>query len=136
MRLLPILSVASHEKDQQKFFSPRDFSEVTPVERSRVSVSGLHREGLGLSVIGRIDQRETTDPNAPPSGFVLAATAFALPHSDGRMELFLVDPTRVETIEAFEKEFPIAMNLEAWLDTVEATAPAFGADQVARVDCF
>ena len=130
MRLLPILkgnADASHEKHQRKFFNPHDFSEVAPVERSRISVSGLHRDGLGLPVIGRIAQSGVTDPNAPPSGFVLAATALVLPDSDGRMDLFFADPTRVETIDAFEKELPVAMDLEAWLDAVEATAPPFGA---------
>jgi pimeloyl-ACP methyl ester carboxylesterase len=129
MRLLPILkgnSVASHDKDQRKFFNPHDFSEVVPVEISRISVSGLHRDGLGIPVIGRIAQ-SGTDPNAPRSGFVLAATALVLPDSDGRMDLFYADPTRVDTIEAFEKELPVAMDLEAWLDAVEATGPPLSA---------
>jgi pimeloyl-ACP methyl ester carboxylesterase len=78
-------------------------------------------------VIGRIAGSGVTDPNAPRSGFVLAATALVLPDSDGRMDLFFADPTRVETIEAFEKELPVAMDLEAWLDAVEATGPPSGA---------
>jgi hypothetical protein len=40
-----------------------------------------------------------------------------------RIDLFFADPTRVETIEAFEKELPVAVDLEAWLDAVEATGP-------------
>jgi hypothetical protein len=71
--LLPILkndSVASQRKHQKGFFNPRDLSEITPIGRSRVTVSGLHRDGLGLSVIGRIAQSGVTDPNAPGSGFV------------------------------------------------------------------
>jgi hypothetical protein len=86
MRLLTILegnSVASHDKDQRKFFNPHDFSEVTPIERSRANVSGLHREGLGLPVIVRSTQGAVTEPNAPRSGFVLAATALVLPHFGG-----------------------------------------------------
>jgi Alpha/beta hydrolase family len=43
------------------------------------------------------------------------------------MDLFLADPTRAETIEAFEKELPVAMDLEAWLNEVEAAGPPSGA---------
>jgi hypothetical protein len=79
LKLLPILkndSVASQRKHQKGFFNPRDLSEITPIGRSRVTVSGLHRDGLGLSVIGRIAQSGVTDPNAPGSGFVAPATVF------------------------------------------------------------
>jgi hypothetical protein len=53
-------------------------------------------------------------------GFVLAATALVLPDSDGHMDFFLADSTKLETIRIFEK-------LEAWLDKVEATGPPVGA---------
>jgi pimeloyl-ACP methyl ester carboxylesterase len=130
LKLLPILkndSVASQRKRQKGFFNPPDLSEITPVGRSRVTVSGLHRDGLGLPVIGRIAQSGVTDPNAPGSGFVVPATALVLPDSGRRMELLLIDPTSVETIEAFGKELPVAMDLEAWLNAVEATGPPVGA---------
>ncbi|MGA7880354.1 MAG: hypothetical protein WCD63_05730, partial [Terrimicrobiaceae bacterium] len=64
--------------DQRKFFGPGEFSEITPVERSRLNVSGLHREGLGLPVIGWLSQNGVVDPNAPSSGFLVAATALVL----------------------------------------------------------
>ena len=51
----------------------------TPVEKSRAIVSGLHREGLGLPVVGRLSQNRIVDPNAPSSGFLVAATALVLP---------------------------------------------------------
>jgi hypothetical protein len=128
MRLLPILKGNTvGEERRRHFFNPRDFSEVTPVEKSRVRVSDLHRDGLGLPVIGRISQSEKLDPNVPSFGFIVAATALVLPGSNGNMALFFADPTRVETIEAFGENIPVAMNLEAWLDAAEATGPRFGA---------
>ena len=99
---------------------------MTPVERSRVNVSGLHREGLGLPVVGRLSQNGVVNPNAPSSGFLVAATTLVLPGSEGNMDLFLTDPMRVETIDDLGKELPVAMNLEAWLDAAEATGPSFG----------
>ena len=114
--------------DQRESFGADEFSEMTPVERSRVNVSGLHREGLGLPVVGRLSQNGVVNPNAPSSGFLVAATTLVLPGSEGNMDLFLTDPMRVETIDDLEKELPVAMNLEAWLDAAEATGPSFGAD--------
>ena len=128
LELLPILkenSVAPHDTDQTKLVNPHELVEIVPVERYRKSVSDLHREGLGLPVIARMAR--VTDPNAPISGFVVPATAFVLPSSDGGMELLLVDPTSVETIEAFGNTFPVAMDLEAWLNAVDATGPPIGA---------
>jgi pimeloyl-ACP methyl ester carboxylesterase len=129
MKLLPILEdrADSGAKDPTKFFDPRDLVELTPIERPRTSVSGLHRDGLGLPLIGRIAGNGSADPNAPQGGFVVPVTALALPDSNGRIELFLADPTNVATINAFAKEFPLAMNLEGWLDAVEATGPPVGA---------
>ena len=53
MKLLPILKdrADSGAKDPTKFFDTRDLVELTPIERSRIRVSGLHRDGLGLSLI-------------------------------------------------------------------------------------
>jgi hypothetical protein len=106
--LLPILKGNTvGEERRRHFFNPRDFSEVTPVEKSRVRVSGLHPDGLGLPVIGRISQSEKLDPNVPSFGFIVAATALVLPGSNGNMALFFADPTRVETIEAFGENIPV-----------------------------
>ncbi len=129
VKLLPILKGRSHApagSDQRKFLDPKDFSELVPVERARLRENGLHRDGLGLPLVGRITETRAADPNAP-HGFVLAATALVLPDSDGHMDLFLADPTKLETIRIFEKELPLAMDLEAWLDKVEATGPPVGA---------
>jgi hypothetical protein len=128
IKLLPILKghADGGGKDPTKFFDPRDLVELTPIERSRISVSGLHRDGLGMPLIGRIAGNGSADPNAPQGGFVVPVTALALPDSNGRIELFLADPTNVATINAFAKEFPVAMNLEGWLDEVEATGPPVG----------
>jgi hypothetical protein len=141
MKLLPILqdrSVAAHSADERKLFHLHKFSEVTPVERSRRRASGLRRDGLGLPVVGRIAESAVTDPNAPSSGFVLAATALVLPDSDGRMGLCFADPTKVDSIRAFGQELPLAMDLEAWLDRVEATGPppVAGVRQMLRADKF
>jgi pimeloyl-ACP methyl ester carboxylesterase len=129
VKLLPLLKGRSHAppgNDQRKFLDPGEFSELVPIERVRIREGGLHRDGLGLPVIGRITETSAADPNAP-HGFVLAATALVLPDSDGHMDLFLADPTKLETIRVFEKELPLAMDLEAWLDKVEATGPPVGA---------
>ena len=129
-RLLPMLkgdAAGPQRRHQKGFFNLREFSELVSIERSRITVSGLNRDGLGLAVIGRIAQIGVTDPNAPGSGFVVPATALVLPDSDGRMELLLADPTSVETIEAFGKKLPVSMDLEAWLNAVEATGPPVGA---------
>lgn len=80
-----------------------------------------------MPVIGRLAQNEVVNPNAPSSGFLVAATALVRPSSKGNMDLFLTDPIRVETIDDLGKDFPVAMNLEAWLDAAEATEPSFGA---------
>jgi Alpha/beta hydrolase family len=141
MKLLPILqdkSVVAHAGAERKFFHRHEFSDVTPVERSWRRASGLRRNGLGVPVVGRLAESGVTDPNAPSSGFVLAATALVLPDSDGHMELVFADPTKVETIKAFGQELPLAMDLEAWLDQVEATGPppVAGVRQMLRPEKF
>jgi pimeloyl-ACP methyl ester carboxylesterase len=141
VKLLPILrdkSVAAHAADERKFLHRHKFSEVSPVERPWKRASGLRRDGLGVPVVGRIAESAVADPNAPSSGFVLAATALVLPDSDGQMKLFFADPTKVETITAFGQELPLAMDLEAWLDQVEATGPppVAGVRQMLRPDKF
>jgi Alpha/beta hydrolase family len=129
VKLLPILKGRSHAppgNDQRKFLDPEDFSELAPIERARIREGGLHRDGLGVPLVGRITETRAADPNAP-RGFVLAATALVLPDPDSHMKLFLADPTKLETIRVFEKELPLAMDLEAWLDKVQATGPPVGA---------
>ena len=121
--ILPDKSVVAHAGLERELFHRHEFSEVTPVERSWKKASGLRRNGLGVPVVGRVAASGVTDPNAPSSGFVLPATALVLPDSDGHMELVVADPTKVETIKAFGQELPLAMDLEAWLDQVEATGP-------------
>ena len=126
--VLPFLTNKSFgPAGQSEFFDPDEFAEITPVEKSRVNVSGLHRDGLGLPVVGRLSQNRIVDPNGPSSGFLVAATALVLPGSNGNMDLFLADPMRVETIDALKEKLPVAMDLEAWLDAAEATGPSFGA---------
>jgi hypothetical protein len=82
IKLLPILKghADGGGKDPTKFFDPRDLVELTPIERSRISASGLHRDGLGLPLIGRIAGKGSAEPNAPHGGgFVVPVTALALP---------------------------------------------------------
>ena len=141
MKLLPILQeklVAGDAAAERKLFDRHKFSEVTPVERSWRRASGLRRNGLGVPVVARIAESAVTDPNAPSSGFVLAATALVLPNADGHMELYFADPTKVDSIRAFGQELPLAMDLEAWLDQVEATGPppVAGVRQMLRADKF
>jgi hypothetical protein len=67
MRWLPLRKNKTVESlDKPKFFGPHDFLEVTPLEGGRVSANGLHREGLGLPVIGRMSQEEVENENRLP----------------------------------------------------------------------
>jgi hypothetical protein len=141
MKLLPILqdkSVGAQAGPDRKFFRRDEFSEVSPVERSWKRASGLRCDGLGVPVVARVADSAVTDPNAPSSGFVVAATALVLPDSEGHTELVFADPTKVETIKAFGQELPLAMDLEAWLDQVEATGPppVAGVRQMLRPEKF
>jgi pimeloyl-ACP methyl ester carboxylesterase len=127
--LLPALKakvVLPKGRDQRKFFSAQFFSGITPVQRPRAAVSGLHREGLGLPVIGRVKPSRAADPNAPRTGYPVAATALVVPGADGAFELALADPQRLETIDAFGSRFPVAIDLEAAIDAAEDAGPRFG----------
>ena len=127
--LLPVMAggvVRPPERDSRKFFNPHDFSKIIPVRRSRVRVAGLHREGIGLPVIAKFTPGKTVDPNAPPSGYAIAATALVVPNSDGRLNLLFADPQRLQVIDAFQEELPTAMDLEAPLETARSLGPRFG----------
>jgi hypothetical protein len=66
--LLPELerqAVVPDENVPGKYFNPEFFSRITPVSRPVVTVNGLHREGLGLPLVGAVQPNHTADPNTP-----------------------------------------------------------------------
>ncbi|HEY5769053.1 MAG TPA: alpha/beta hydrolase [Terrimicrobium sp.] len=96
------------------------------MRRSRVRVAGLHREGIGLPVVGKVTPGRMADPNAPPSGYAIAATALVVPDQDGRLNLIFADPQRLEVVRVFQQELPTAMDLEAPLEAAKSMGPRFG----------
>ncbi len=89
-------------------------------------VAGLHREGIGLPVVGKVTPGRMADPNAPPSGYAIAATALVVPDQDGRLNLIFADPQRLEVVRVFQQELPTAMDLEAPLEAAKSMGPRFG----------
>jgi len=106
--------------------SPRDFTDIEPVTRPRVTRPDLHRAGLGLPLVGRIASR---DPNAPPAGYHVPITLVALPKGPASdcCEAALVDPGRVQTVRTAHGDLPVAMDLQAPLAATRVTGPRLGA---------
>ena len=79
-----------------------------------------------MPVIGIAKPSRKEDPNAPRSGYAVAATALVVQGKGDRPELILADPTKLESIHIFESTFPVAMDLEAAIDAAEDAGPRFG----------
>jgi pimeloyl-ACP methyl ester carboxylesterase len=97
---------------------------MDPVLRSSESRPGLHRFGVGLPLVGRLD---AGDANAPPGGFRLPLTLVALPEADACCRATLVDPQRVTGVATRHGDLRVAMDLEAPLLATNATGSRFGA---------
>jgi len=117
-------------KDQPGVYTPADFAELTPVVRSQVSLPGLHRFGLGLPMVGRIDRG---GPNAPPSGFqipltLVALPSVALPGEAGApcCRVALVDPQRILGVGTDRGDLRVAMDLDAPIQATRVTGPRLG----------
>ena len=104
--------------------APEAFAELDPVLRSSQSRLGLHRFGVGLPLVGRLD---SGDANAPPGGFRLPLTLVALPEADACCRTALVDPQRVTGVRTSHGDLHVAMDLEAPLLATDATGSRFGA---------
>jgi pimeloyl-ACP methyl ester carboxylesterase len=104
--------------------APEAFAGVDPVLRSAESRPGLHRFGVGLPLVGRLD---SGDANAPPGGFRLPLTLVALPDTDACCRATLVDPQRVTGVRTSHGDLRVAMDLEAPLLATNATGSRFGA---------
>jgi hypothetical protein len=93
---------------------------LTSGTRIEHCVSGLHRDGLDVPVIGRIARERSDGPKCATfrvrSGCNCSGAA-RFGRSDGP---FLCRSHQ-------DRQLPLAMDLEAWLDTVEATGPPSGA---------
>ncbi|HYN77343.1 MAG TPA: alpha/beta fold hydrolase, partial [Lamprocystis sp. (in: g-proteobacteria)] len=113
-------------KDLPGVAAPNTFATVTPVVSPRVAEPGLHRTGLGLPVIGRIDPGGA---NAPLAGFQVPLTLMAVPQDPPTRccDAALVDPRQVRSVRTVHGEFAVAMDLEAPLDATRATGPGVGA---------
>ena len=124
-------------KDLPGIYRPDGFAALAPVTRTRVSVSELHRVGLGLPLIGRID---SADPNAPRAGFHVPLTLVALPKAPPTRccDTALVDPDLVRSVHTAHGELPVAMDLEAPMDATRATGPRWfeGLANLLRTDRF
>jgi pimeloyl-ACP methyl ester carboxylesterase len=104
--------------------APEAFAGVDPVLGSAQSRPGLHRFGVGLPLVGRLD---TGDANAPPGGFRMPLTLVALPEADACCRATLVDPQRVTGVRTSHGDLRVAMDLEAPLLATKATGSRFGA---------
>lgn len=102
------------------------FSDIAIPRQPRDTVAGLHRSGAGIPVVGKISREKSGDPNAPRGGFKLPLTALVVPGNGGGYEARLADPTTRRTVTAGGTSLPLAMNLEAALDSAQATGPRFG----------
>jgi pimeloyl-ACP methyl ester carboxylesterase len=105
---------------------PGAFDHIAPVRQVRETRPGLHRAGLGLSVVGRL--APDGNPNAPDAGFKAPLTLVALPPEGGSdcCDSALLDPRRIDSLRTEQGETPLAMDLEASLRTADATGPRFG----------
>ena len=102
------------------------FAKVTPVVSPRATEPGLHRAGLGLPMIGRIDPGGA---NAPLAGFQVPLTLLALPKDPPTRccDAALVDAQQVRSVRTAHGDLSVAMDLEAPLDATRATGPGLGA---------
>ena len=105
---------------------PNNFADIVPVRRPRVTVPELHRAGLGLPVVARLDPG---GDNAPRTGFHIPLTLVALPKADRSQccDAALVDADQIQTVTTADGQLPIAMDLEAAVDATRATGARFGA---------
>ncbi len=111
-------------KDWPGVLTPDGFAGIDPVLRSRETRPGLHRFGVGLPLVGRLD---SGDANAPPGGFRLPLTLVALPEAKACCRTALVDPQRVTAVRTSHGDLRVAMDLEAPLLATNATGSRFGA---------
>lgn len=104
-----------------------DFAHIAPPRQARETRPGLHRAGLGLPVVGRLEP--DGNPNAPDAGFKVPLTLLALPSQGGDdcCDSALLDPRRIDSLKTDQGEVPLAMDLEASLRTADATGPRLGA---------
>ncbi len=112
-------------KDRPGVYTPADFAELTPVVRSQAGLPGLHRFGLGLPMVGRLDRE---GPNAPPSGYQIPLTLVALPGGVGSpcCRVALLDPERILGVRTERGDLRVAMDLEAPLAATAVTGPRLG----------
>ena len=103
---------------------PGGFAELVPARRPPAGVPGLHRDGLGLPLVGRI---YPGGDQAPLAGFHVPLTLLVLPRDSGSgcCEAALVDPRRIDAVTTREGVLPVAMDLESPIDTTRATGPRF-----------
>jgi pimeloyl-ACP methyl ester carboxylesterase len=105
---------------------PDSFADIEPVRRPRVTTPELHRAGLGLPVVARIDPG---GDNAPRFGYHVPLTLVALPKADRSQccDAALVDADQIQTVAIADGQLPVAMDLEAAIDATRATGARFGA---------
>jgi pimeloyl-ACP methyl ester carboxylesterase len=90
--------------------------------RPPARTAGLHRESVGLPVV------ETLVPggaNAPRHGYLVPTTALAWidPHRPDAIAVELLDPRRIDSVKLGGRKMPLAMDLEAPLDSAKMLGP-------------
>jgi pimeloyl-ACP methyl ester carboxylesterase len=113
------------ERGSSATYTPSDFKELTPVLHARITEPGLHRPGIGLPMVSRIDPG---GPNAPRTGYRVPVTLVALPNKSpsGCCDVALVDPERIRSVSIGFGNVSVAMNLEAPLDALSRAGTFFG----------
>jgi pimeloyl-ACP methyl ester carboxylesterase len=123
--------------DPSAVYSPAAFRDIVPVLRPEVTEPGLHRAGIGLPMVGRIDPGGA---NAPTAGYRLPLTLVALPKdaAGACCDAALVDPDRMRSVRTNHGDLPVAMDLESPLDATSATGVRLGQGiaNLLRVDRF
>lgn len=137
--LLPdLLAAAPRTNPSRGWRSAQDFSDIDLIRNSRITVADLHRPGIGLPVVGEISKKKSGDPNTPPAGHKVALTALVVPAKAGGYEVGLADPTVLGKVTVDGVTLPLAMDLEAPIDSARSTGPRFrdGLRYLVRSDRF
>lgn len=115
-------ALAPSGADTPGVYRPADLTSIDGVRRSRVLDARLHRAGVGLPLVGRIDN---ADPNAPRFGYRVPMTLVALPKVPPTecCDAALVDPRRIDSVHTAQGNFPVAMDLQAPLESTRVTGP-------------
>ncbi len=127
------------EAKPPKTVNPTAFKSFRRAPQNKTSLPGLHRDGLGLPLVGTLERDSL---NAPTFGYRMPFTLLATDQEilDGKTEISLAvaDPDRFREIQLGTQKYPVAMNWEAAaLDFIsEGPGGLTGLINLIRVDLF